>query len=40
MVKAEEAKSIALSLPAPGEQPRFNRTAFTVKKKKFAKLSL
>ena len=39
MVKAEEAKAIALSLPGTGEQPHFDRTAFTVKKKIFATLS-
>jgi len=30
---------MALSLPGTGEQPHFNRTAFTVKKKIFATLS-
>ncbi|CAN5771629.1 hypothetical protein BH10BAC2_BH10BAC2_31580 [soil metagenome] len=39
MVKAEDAKAIALSLPETGEQPHFNRTAFTIKKKIFATLS-
>jgi hypothetical protein len=39
MVKAEEAKSIALSLSGTGEQPHFNRTAFTANKKIFATLS-
>jgi len=39
MIKAEEAKAIALSLPGTGEQPHFNRTAFTVNKKIFATLS-
>ena len=39
MVKAEEAKAIALSLPATGEHPHFNRTAFTVNKKIFATIS-
>ena len=39
MVKAEDARAIALSLPGTGEQPHFNRTAFTVKKKIFATLS-
>ena len=39
MVKAEDARAIALSLPGTGEQSHFNRTAFTVKKKIFATLS-
>jgi len=39
MVKAEDARAMALSLPGTGEQPHFNRTAFTVKKKIFATLS-
>jgi len=39
MVKAEDARAIAISLPGTGEQPHFNRTAFTVKKKIFATLS-
>lgn len=39
MVKAEDAKKIALSLSETGDQPHFNRTAFTVKKKIFATLS-
>ncbi|HRI19529.1 MAG TPA: MmcQ/YjbR family DNA-binding protein [Panacibacter sp.] len=39
MVKAEDAKAIALSLPGAGEQPHFNRTAFTVRKKIFATIS-
>jgi YjbR len=39
MVKAEDAKAIALSLPDTGEQPHFNRTAFILKKKIFATLS-
>jgi hypothetical protein len=39
MIKAEDARIIALSLPGTGEQPHFNRTAFTVKKKIFATLS-
>jgi len=39
MVKPEDAKTLALSLPGAGEQPHFNRTAFTVKKKIFATLS-
>lgn len=40
MVTTEEAKTIALSLAGTGEQPHFNRTAFTVKKKIFATLSI
>ena len=40
MIKVEDAKALALSLPGTGEQPHFNRTAFTVKKKIFATLSL
>jgi len=39
MVKAEEVRTLALSLPGSGEQPHFNRTAFTVGKKIFATLS-
>ena len=39
MVKAEDARAMALTLPGTGEQPHFNRTAFTVKKKIFATLS-
>ena len=39
MITAEEAKMIALSFEGTGEQPHFNRTAFTVKKKIFATLS-
>jgi hypothetical protein len=39
MIKPDEAKSIALSFEGSGEQPHFNRTAFTVKKKIFATLS-
>jgi len=39
MVTAEDAKKIALSLDGAGEQPHFNRPAFTVKKKIFATLS-
>ena len=39
MVKTEDAKTIALSLPGAGEKPHFSRTAFTVKKKIFATLS-
>jgi len=38
MVTVEEVKELALSLPATGEQPHFDRTAFTVKKKIFASL--
>jgi len=40
MVTVEEVKEWALALPAAGEQPHFDRTAFTVKKKIFATLSL
>jgi hypothetical protein len=39
MVKPGEARNIALSFEGTGEQPHFNRTAFTVKKKIFATLS-
>ena len=39
MVTVEEAKEMALSLPATGQQPHFDRTAFTIKKKIFATLS-
>ena len=39
MVKTEEARNIALAFEGAGEQPHFNRTAFTVKKKIFATLS-
>lgn len=39
MVKPDEAKIIALSMDGAGEQPHFNRLAFTVKKKIFATLS-
>lgn len=39
MITAEDARTLALSLPGAGEQPHFNRTAFTVKKKIFATLS-
>jgi len=39
MVTAEDAKTIALSFPGTGEQPHFNRSAFTVRKKIFATLS-
>lgn len=39
MVKAADAKTIALSFPGTAEQPHFNRTAFTVNKKIFATLS-
>jgi len=40
MVTVEEARGLALSLPAAGEQPHFDRTAFTIKKKIFASLSI
>lgn len=40
MISPEETKNIALSFEGTGEQPHFNRTAFTVKKKIFATLSL
>ena len=39
MIKPEDVKAIALSFEGTGEQPHFNRTAFTVKKKIFATLS-
>lgn len=39
MVKAEDVKAIALSLPETDEQLHFNRMAFTIKKKIFATLS-
>ena len=39
MIAPDDAKAIALSLPGTGEQPHFNRIAFTVKKKIFATLS-
>ncbi|CAN5288003.1 hypothetical protein BH11BAC6_BH11BAC6_08150 [soil metagenome] len=39
MVKATDAQTLALSFSGTGEQPHFNRTAFTVKKKIFATLS-
>ena len=39
MVTTSEAKNIALSFEGTSEQPHFNRTAFTVKKKIFATLS-
>ena len=39
MVTTADAKILALSFPGTGEQPHFNRTAFTVKKKIFATLS-
>jgi hypothetical protein len=39
MITASEVRSIALSFEATGEQPHFNRTAFTIKKKIFATLS-
>ncbi len=40
MLSPEETKHLALSLEGTGEQPHFDRTAFTVKKKIFATLSL
>ncbi len=40
MFTTEQAKQLALSLEGTGEQPHFDRTAFTVKKKIFATLSL
>ncbi len=40
MLTKEQAKQLALSLEGTGEQPHFDRTAFTVKKKIFATLSL
>ncbi|MEO6870384.1 MAG: MmcQ/YjbR family DNA-binding protein, partial [Ginsengibacter sp.] len=40
MVTPEETKQIALSLEKTGEQPQFERSAFTVKKKIFATLYL
>jgi YjbR len=39
MITPAEARSIALSFEGTDEQPHFNRTAFTVKKKIFATLS-
>jgi predicted DNA-binding protein (MmcQ/YjbR family) len=39
MITADETRSMALSLEGSGEQPHFNRTAFTVRKKIFATLS-
>lgn len=39
MVKTEDARAMALSLPETDEKSHFNRTAFTVKKKIFATLS-
>ncbi len=39
MLSPEETKQLALSLEGTGEQPHFDRTAFTVKKKIFATLS-
>ena len=40
MVTPEETKQLALSLEGTGEQSHFERTAFTVKKKIFATLSV
>ncbi len=40
MITTEETKLLALSLEGTGEQPHFDRTAFTVKKKIFATLSI
>lgn len=39
MVTTKDAKQIALSFSGAGEQPHFDRIAFTVKKKIFATLS-
>ena len=39
MVTTNDAKNTALSFEGTSEQPHFNRTAFTVKKKIFATLS-
>lgn len=39
MLSSEETKQMALSLEGAGEQPHFDRTAFTIKKKIFATLS-
>ena len=39
MINPDEARAIALSFEGTAEQPHFNRTAFTVKKKIFATLS-
>ena len=40
MITPEEAKTIALSFEGTDEKPHFERTAFTVKKKIFATLSV
>lgn len=40
MITPEEAKTMALSFEGTDEKPHFNRTAFTVKKKIFATLSI
>lgn len=40
MITPEETKQMALSLEGTGEQLHFERTAFTVKKKIFATLSM
>ena len=39
MLSPEQTKQLALSFEGVGEQPHFDRTAFTVKKKIFATLS-
>lgn len=39
MLSLEQTKQLALALEGTGEQPHFERTAFTVKKKIFATLS-
>lgn len=39
MLSLEQTKQLALSLEGSGEQPHFERIAFTVKKKIFATLS-
>ena len=40
MITPEEARALALSFKGADEKPHFERTAFTVKKKIFATLSL
>lgn len=40
MLHPDEVKLIAMALEGAGEQPHFNRLAFTVNKKIFATLSL
>ncbi len=40
MVTPTETKQLALSLEGTGEQPHFDRIAFTIKKKIFATLSI